>query len=146
MRALRCAGLEEAHELAALHAEAFAKPWSASDIAAFLSRPVCHAIASGAGFVMFDLAEGESEILTLAVRPAAQRQGVGRALMQAAIAQAVADGAESMSLEVATDNEPALALYRGLGFAEIGRRRRYYQRADGEIDALVLARRLTPAP
>jgi [ribosomal protein S18]-alanine N-acetyltransferase len=140
------AGLEDAHELAALHAAAFAKPWSASDLAAFLSRPVCHAIMMSNGFVLFDIADGESEILTLAVAGAARRRGVGRALMQAAMAQAEADGAETMSLEVAADNEAALALYRGLGFGEIGRRRRYYQRADGEMDALVLTCRLPPPP
>jgi ribosomal-protein-alanine N-acetyltransferase len=146
MTTLRRAGLEDAYELAALHAAAFAKPWSASDLAAFLSRPTCHAIMMSNGFVLFDIADGESEILTLAVAGAARRRGVGRALMQVAMAQAAADGAQTMSLEVAVDNEAALALYRGLGFGEIGRRRRYYQRADGEMDALILTCRLPPPP
>jgi [ribosomal protein S18]-alanine N-acetyltransferase len=142
----RRADMEDAHELAALHAAAFAKPWSASDLAAFLSRPACRAITTTHGFVLFDAADGESEILTLAVAPAARRTGLGRVLMQAAMNEAAAAGAQGMSLEVAVDNEPALALYRGLGFTEISRRRRYYQRPDGEMDALVLARRLPPAP
>ncbi|MFZ4068612.1 MAG: GNAT family N-acetyltransferase [Caulobacterales bacterium] len=142
----RRAGIEDAHELAALHAAAFAQPWSASDLAAFLSRPVCHAITTSNGFVLFDIADGESEILTLAVAAAARRTGIARALMQAAMGLAVAEGAQTMSLEVAADNAAALALYRDLGFGEIGRRRRYYQRPDGEMDALVLACRLPPPP
>jgi [ribosomal protein S18]-alanine N-acetyltransferase len=44
-----------------------------------------------------------------------------------------------MFLDVAEGNGPAAALYRGLGFAEVGRRRRYYP--DG-ADALVLRRDL----
>jgi [ribosomal protein S18]-alanine N-acetyltransferase len=142
----RRAAAEDAHELAALHAAAFAKPWSASDLAAFLTRPACHAITTTHGFVMFDAADGDSEILTLAVAPAARRSGLGRVLMQAAMDEAAAAGAQGMSLEVAADNAAALALYRGLGFAEIGRRRRYYQRPEGEMDALVLARRLPASP
>ncbi|NVN31455.1 ribosomal-protein-alanine acetyltransferase, partial [Endobacter medicaginis] len=38
-------------------------------------------------------------------------------------------------IEVAAGNGPAIALYRGCGFVEVGRRRRYYP--DGD-DALVM--------
>ena len=41
-------------------------------------------------------------------------------------------------LEVAADNAPGQALYRGFGFAEVGRRRDYYERNIGRVDALVL--------
>ena len=40
-------------------------------------------------------------------------------------------GAESLFLEVAADNAPALALYRGLGMVEIGRRKGYYPASAG---------------
>jgi ribosomal-protein-alanine N-acetyltransferase len=56
-----------------------------------------------------------------------------------ALAAARARGAAAMFLEVAAGNTPALALYAREGFAEVGRRRRYY--ADG-ADALVLRRDL----
>ena len=52
-------------------------------------------------------------------------------------------GAGAMFLEVAAGNAPALALYAREGFAEVGRRRRYY--SDG-TDALVLRRDLTAGP
>jgi ribosomal-protein-alanine N-acetyltransferase len=48
--------------------------------------------------------------------------------------------AKRIFLEVAEDNEAALALYRKLGFQEVGRRKRYYARRDGEpADALTMA-------
>ncbi|MEN0075727.1 MAG: ribosomal-protein-alanine acetyltransferase, partial [Paracraurococcus sp.] len=62
-------------------------------------------------------------------------------LLAAALAGAAAPGAAAMFLEVAAGNAPAQALYAGQGFAEVGRRRRYY--ADGS-DALVLRRDLPP--
>ncbi len=43
-------------------------------------------------------------------------------------------------LEVASDNDAAVALYKGLGFAAAGRRKGYYQRPGGKsADALILA-------
>jgi ribosomal-protein-alanine N-acetyltransferase len=43
-------------------------------------------------------------------------------------------------LEVAADNAAALRLYKGLGFAAVGRRKAYYRRPGGQpVDAVVLA-------
>ena len=51
--------------------------------------------------------------------PRARGQGLGRALVAEGLAWAAERGAERMLLEVEWANEPALALYRGLGFAVI---------------------------
>jgi [ribosomal protein S18]-alanine N-acetyltransferase len=96
-------------------------------------------VMPGHGFVLARAAAGEAEILTLAVVPAARRQGVGSALLAGAMAAACARGAAEMFLEVAASNAAAHALYAGLGFTEVGRRPRYY--ADG-ADAFVLRRTL----
>jgi hypothetical protein len=48
----------------------------------------------------------------LGVVPAARRRGVGRALMEAVLAEAPAD----VTLEVIEQNEPAIRLYESLGF------------------------------
>jgi len=119
--------------LAALHAACFAEGWSAADIAQLLAAGA-FAIHTQQGFVLTRVAGGEAEILTLAVVPPARGNGLGRALLQAAIARAQAEGAEAMFLEVGADNPHALALYAGLGFAKVGMRKAYY--ASG--DALVL--------
>jgi ribosomal protein S18 acetylase RimI-like enzyme len=38
-----------------------------------------------------------------------------------------------LSLSVFAHNEPALGLYRKLGFVEEGRRVKHYRRADGQL-------------
>lgn len=136
----------DAPVLAALHAAAFPpeEAWGADAIALMLELPGSYGLWSpGEGFVLARAAGGEAEILTLAVRPAARRRGLGGALMAAALAGAVLRGATAMFLEVAAGNAAARGLYLGLGFAEVGRRRRYYP--DGS-DALVLRRDLAPGP
>lgn len=66
----------------------------------------------------------------IGVAPQARRGGIGRALMQAVIAHY-----GRAWLHVRAGNTAALGLYHALGFAIIGRRRRFYP--DG-ADALVL--------
>ncbi len=136
--------MTEAAALAALHAAAFppADRWGADAIALMLDLPGTFALhRPGQGFVLARVAAGEAEILTLAVHPEARRQGHGAALLAGAMASAVARGATAMFLEVAEGNAAARALYAAAGFAEVGRRRRYYP--DGG-DALVLRRDLNP--
>ena len=85
----------------------------------------------------------DADIQTIAVAERARRHGLGRALMNALIGEARKRGARRVFLEVRADNPGAQALYRSLGFEEIGVRPHYYQ-PDG-VDALVM--RLTiPTP
>ena len=66
----------------------------------------------------------EYEVHTIGVDPVYQCQGIGRRLLDELLA--FADGGV-VYLEVRTDNEPAIALYRSAGFERIGLRRRYYR-------------------
>jgi ribosomal-protein-alanine N-acetyltransferase len=66
----------------------------------------------------------EYEVHTIGVDPAYQGRGIGRRLLDELLN--VAAGAV-VHLEVRTDNAPAIALYRSVGFAEVGLRRRYYR-------------------
>lgn len=132
------AGSDDAPALAALHAAAFppGEQWDAEAIRVLLGLPGGFGLLRpGAGFVLARVAADEAEILTLAVVPAARRQGHGGALLAGAMAAAAARGAAAMFLEVAEPNAAARALYAAAGFTEAGRRRRYYP--DG-ADALVL--------
>ena len=56
--------------------------------------------------------------------PAYQGQGIGRRLLDELLT--FADGGV-VYLEVRTDNEAAIGLYRSVGFEQIGLRRRYYR-------------------
>ena len=137
-------GPEAAQALAAIHAEAFERPWTAPAFAELLDGPGVLALAAGDdGFILVRRVLDEAEILTLAVRPAARRRGLARALVEAAAAVAGQAGAETLWLEVAQDNAAALALYAACGFTTAGRRRGYYPRSGAEAaDALVLRRDL----
>jgi ribosomal-protein-alanine N-acetyltransferase len=122
--------------LASLHARAFPKPWSASEIVKLMENQAVFALLHGNGaepngFVMAWAAAGDAELLTIAVVPEARRKGVG--------------GAASMHLEVAENNEAARALYRKLGYEEAGRRHAYYAGEGGSVDAIVM-RRALPRP
>jgi ribosomal-protein-alanine N-acetyltransferase len=147
---LKSASAQDAAAMARAHATSFDAPWSADDIADLLGAPgvfglivrAAEPAAEVLGFILARAIAGEAEILTLAVNPAARRQGLARALLRAAIG-AVAGRAEVMFLEVAADNAPAIALYESAGFALAGRRRAYYDRAgDATMDALVLRKAL----
>ena len=138
----RRAAAADAPALAALHAAAFppAQAWGADTIAMLLDLPGAFGFwREGAGLVLARMAGDEAEILTFGVVPDARRRGHGAALLRGVLAAARARGAAAMFLEVAAGNAPALALYAREGFAEVGRRRRYY--SDG-ADALVLKREL----
>lgn len=91
------------------------------------------------GYVGLACGGREAEIHALAVDPAYQRRGIGRALLRAALDHAA--GA-TVFLEVRTDNEPAIQLYRSEGFEVIGIRRGYYQ-ASG-ADAFTMRRVACP--
>jgi ribosomal-protein-alanine N-acetyltransferase len=120
--------------LAALHAQAFDHPWSAVEIAGLMASGAI-ALMTERGFILVREVAGEAEVLTLAVAPAARRQGQARALLAAAIARL---GDAEVFLEVAADNDAAIALYQAAGFQPVGRRRGYYARPAGAVDALML--------
>lgn len=69
--------------------------------------------------------QGESEVHTMAVDPAHQRRGTGRALLAELLRVADTHGGP-VFLEVRTDNDPAIALYTAHGFTVVGTRRGYY--------------------
>lgn len=136
--------------LASLHKRCFVTPapWDAASFAGFLADPLAFLLVEAdAGFLLGRAVAGEAELLTLAVAPEARRRGLGRKLVARFLYQAQLRGAERAFLEVAADNRAAIALYESSGFRQAGTRRGYYRSPTGvRIDALVLARDLSPGP
>jgi ribosomal-protein-alanine N-acetyltransferase len=84
--------------------------------------------------------------MAVGVLPERRRRGFARALLRAVFAEAERRGGASVVLEVADDNAAARLLYAGLGFRPVGRRPRYYNRATGAADALILRCVVTAEP
>lgn len=129
--------------LAVLHAACFDEAWDAASLHTMLAGPGAFAFHTDDGFVLARVAGGEAEILTLAVAPHARGCGLGRALLCEAIAKAERSGADAMFLEVGHDNPAALALYAGLGFANVGSRKAYYRGRDALVLRLLLPANLS---
>lgn len=76
-----------------------------------------------AGFLLArQTSPGEREILNLAVEPGQRRRGIARRLLETELARARGE----WFLEVRASNEPALNLYKTLGFQVKGQRTGYY--------------------
>jgi [ribosomal protein S18]-alanine N-acetyltransferase len=102
----------------------------------FAFDPLDPAAIAGYGGLLAPSNSDDADIQTLAVSPAARRRGLGRAIVVALIAEAVARGAHQVFLEVRADNPSARALYDSLGFEQIAVREKYYQ-PDG-VDAQIM--------
>lgn len=80
-------------------------------------------------------------ILSIGVHPDFQRRGIGRALMQRLIEHAKASGLRRLELYMRSDNAPAEALYRSLGFDHEATRAKFIRLDDGTfIDDWVFSR------
>ncbi|PBB33371.1 N-acetyltransferase [Mesorhizobium sp. M1A.F.Ca.IN.020.06.1.1] len=138
--------------VAVLHREDFVRPWTDGEFAALLEQDTVFGYAAretgqGAkppvGFVLARLAAGEGEILTVAVARAHRCQGLGWQLIDAVLRELHAQRAEALFLEVDETNTPAIALYRRLGFRQVGQRPNYYRSTEhGPTGALVMRRDL----
>lgn len=98
-------------------------------------------VTSGIAAVMHVL--DESELLEIAVQPAMQGRGYGKALLAQAIALARRNGAVRMFLEVRESNARARKMYTSFGFEETGRRRNYYPTENGREDAILMTAQLS---
>jgi ribosomal-protein-alanine N-acetyltransferase len=145
---LRSAALEDVDAIKVIEDETFPyDAWSSEQLASDIGNPDCYYLVAvdskreqnsgliGYAGLLAPKGSGEGDIQTIAVASAARRQGLGRVFMQSLLAEARKRRAVAVFLEVRVDNDAAIALYRSLGFEEIGVRRRYYK--DGS-DALTM--------
>lgn len=81
----------------------------------------------------------------IAVDPARQRRGVGRALLDAAAREAHARGARRLTLRVLAPNETARRLYESAGFVVEGVQREEFYLDGCFVDDVLMALDLTAA-
>ena len=94
------------------------------------------------GMIVLWLIVDEAHIATLATHPEFRRQGIGKQLLVHALAAVKAEGAHRAFLEVRAGNVVAQEIYLRFGFAEEGRRPRYYK--DNNEDALLMTMNKLP--
>ena len=77
--------------------------------------------------------------LGLMVAAGHRRQGIGRALLERAVAWAAEVGVRKLELHVFPHNEGAIALYESFGFRREGYRQGHYRRGRDYVDAVLMA-------
>ena len=143
-------GETDIEAMVTIHGEGFRRGWGIDEFETLLAEPTVSCLLLRRetmfgmrrvlGFIMMRSVAGEAEVLTIAVAAARRGHGYGRRLIDEALRRAYAEGVSAVFLEVGESNPPALALYRRIGFREVGRRKGYY--ADGGPGGTALVMRL----
>ena len=131
--------------LAETHAAAFTltRAWSAAEFATLLGNADTILVGDARCFALGRIIVDEAELLTIATHPDHRRRGLAAACMAAWQHEAIRRGGNRAFLEVASDNLPAISLYRACGFRRHGLRRGYYRRPGLDpADAILMARDL----
>jgi len=141
---------DDLEEVLAIEREVFSVPWSRRAFlvevedkeisiprVARLGEPVV-------GYAITWRVVDELHIGNLAVAPAAQKRGIGRAILTHLLDVAREQALAYATLEVRVSNVAAIALYERSGFRPVAMRRRYYP--DNGEDAMVMLREITTRP
>ncbi len=139
---------EYVDDLVSLEAQCFSQPWDETQFSRLMAGEhfkVLGIMEYGElkGYLSFLHVRDQAEIMNLAVHPKCRRRGMGKKLMTALLDYCRIHGVQWISLEVRSSNVPAVKLYTGCGFKEVGRREKYY--TDTGEDALVLQLELPEA-
>jgi ribosomal-protein-alanine N-acetyltransferase len=93
------------------------------------------------GFIIVDSRPNRAGyIVTLDVAPEARREGIASTLLGAAETRLRTAEVKGIRLEVAENNDSAIAFYKDHGFVETGRKHGYY---NGRLDALSMKKELS---
>lgn len=128
-------------EIAQIERQCFSMPWSESALEEELYNPQASFIvaqrADGAvlGYAGLHVAADEGYIDNIAVREDYRRQGIADDLLDVFVRFGAANLA-FLTLEVRPSNQAAIDLYFKHGFAQVGRRKDYYE--NPREDAIIM--------
>ena len=136
--------MNESHvaSVAAIEKECFGRDaWSEKSVSGELTNALALWLVAVegeivAGYVGSQTVCNETDMMNVAVTADFRRRGIGEQLVTALVEELKAIDSHCLTLEVRASNTSAQAMYEKLGFAEIGRRPRYYQ--NPKEDALIL--------
>lgn len=117
-------------QIAILEKECFSEPWSENALAEELANENSHFLVAVSddvtGYIGVQEICGEAYITNVAVFGKYRKNGIGRALLNAACNGAKGRGCEFITLEVRESNISAIKLYESEGFEKAGIRKNFY--------------------
>ena len=124
--------LEGIHEI---EIASFPDPWSVDSLWTFASDETvrtlmcCKDKETGeiVGYYALQYVIDEAEIAIIAVKRKFRRQGLGRIILEEIRRFCESKKITRLHLEVRSENEAAIHMYRAFGFEEVGRRKNYYE-------------------
>jgi ribosomal-protein-alanine N-acetyltransferase len=135
-------------EVLPIERASYVTPWSVAMFVLELTRPDTVALCARSagrmiGYVVCSPQASDWHVMNVSVDPGYRRRGVAGELLAEMIDQLeqMTGTTPRLTLEVRPSNDPAIKLYRNLGFLVGGRRRGYYP-DDGE-DALIMWRTMS---
>ena len=135
--------MNESHvsQIAELEKLCFSDAWSENSIRSELSNKLSLWLVAVdgdrvAGYIGSQTVLGWADMMNLCVSPDYRRQGIGEQLTMELERQLREEKVECLTLEVRVSNAPAITLYEKLGFQQVGKRPRYYEKP--REDALIL--------
>ena len=138
---------DAAAQMACLHAHGFDHAWPDTDFSAHINNTLDIVLGSFdgdslCGFIILRAQQDQAEIITIVVGNLWQGRGHGKTLLRTGEHEARKQGVEIMFLDVAKDNQAALALYKNSGYQLCGQRPGYYRRKRGRVDALLFQKHI----
>lgn len=135
--------MNESHvsQIAALEKLCFSDAWSEKSIASELTNKLSLWLVAVdgdtvAGYIGSQTVLGWADMMNLCVSPDYRRQGIGEKLTAELERQLKENDVTCLTLEVRVSNVPAIVLYEKMGFVQVGKRPRYYEKP--REDALIL--------
>ena len=130
-------------KFAKIHSQSFNEKnlkYSSEFILSLLKNPsISYIYKENKGFCIFSCNEKEAEIITMAIIPKYQNQGIGFLILKELEGMLTEISCNKVFLEVASNNLKALHLYDKSGFKSIGIRKNYYSVSENKkVNAILM--------
>lgn len=139
---LRGMGWQDIDAVLQIEQQVHSHPWTRGNFNdALATGNICQVYESGneiVGYIVMMPSLDDVDLLDISIAPSHQRKGLGEKLLKEMMEIMREQKFQRVMLEVRRSNLAACALYRKVGFAEIGMRRAYYPLGEGREDAIVM--------
>ena len=130
-------------KFAKIHSKSFNQKnlkYSSEFILSLLKNPnISYIYKKNKGFCIFSCNEKEAEIITMAILPKYQNQGIGFLILTELEGILSEISCNKVFLEVASNNLIAIHLYNKLGFKSFGIRKNYYSVSENKkVNAILM--------